>query len=286
MEKQKENLNQKLIGPVELLKSSFGVYKSKFWILVEIMVFPVILNLILAFTQSNISQSDQLNSMLVFKTILVFFVGIISILISTWAYLAIILVNKNPKLTVTEAYRKSLNILPSYIYINILVAIATIPGFLLLGIPAIIYMVWFSFAAFVFVYEGHNGPNALMRSREYVIHRWWRVAGRAFFIILILLLAQILGSILNNSIIYFLRVWKDFAEFIQVIIPNLIVVLSVPLSICYTNVLYTNLKETRPELAKQPVNEKYKWFFIFSPTTILVFVLLLLGLLIKVVKGI
>lgn len=290
MTNKNKSSNQNLIGPIGLLKRASSEYKENFWVLMGIMLFPIILNLILTFTQPGSAQSRGIDYFEILKSILLVFMAIVSILISTWAYLAVIFVirdDKSPLMGIYGAYQKSLSTLPSYIYVNILIAIATIPGILLLGIPTIIYMVWFAFSAFVMVAENYYGANALMRSREYVTHRWWQVAGRVFFIILLVFLAQFLGSLFNQFLGQLIpRNLKNITLAIQVIITNLIVILTVPLSISYAYTLYLNLKETRPELAGQPVNEKYKWLYIFSPTTILIIVVFLLVFLIKAVKGI
>jgi len=284
LKNQKEIADQKLIGPFGLLKKTLKVYRNNFLTVVGIMLVPVAVNFLVTLSQVSVSARPGSPMWLIsFKYALLVLTGIISIFISAWSYLAILLSVKNnldgnsKPISIVEAYLQSLNKLPAYIYINILAAIATIPGIILFGIPTIIYLIWFAFAAFVMISENHYGAGALMRSREYVIHRWWRVAGRILFIVALLIAVQSVGPLLSRVFSITIVKW---------IVPNLIAILTVPLSITYAYSLYLNLKETRPELTEQPVNEKYKWLYILSPTTALVLITIIAGILISLLRGV
>lgn len=274
MKKQKTTKESSLVRPFKLMDRAFSLYKKKLEVFVSIMLLPTILNLFFLCLKADSAITI-----------------IISIFISTWAYLAIFLaIRSNGPTEAISLFSQSLKKLPAYIYLNILIAIATIPGIILFGIPTIIYMVWFAFAAYVFINENLKGSNALMRSREYVTGRWWRVAGRVFFVLIFLLAIQLVGILvvqIFNNIVVVASGMENFStnheatKTFQVIINNIIALFTVPFSISYTYSLYLNLKKTRPELAKKPVNEKYKWFYIFSPTTVLLFLIVLFGLMIK-----
>ena len=257
MEKQKE---KNLPGVFALLNNALALYGTHFQTLFCIMLLPVLLDLVLTFL--------RLNPLLT---------AIISILFSSWAFLSILFAVKNGG-GVIENYRLSLPKLPAYIYINILIAVATIPGFFLLGFTAVIYFVWFSFATYVMVNENYFGADALMRSREYVVHRWWRITGRVLFIIVIIISFQLLGFLLVQIINSIGLLNAGIVALARGITLNIFSLFTVPLSIAYSYTLYLNLKATRPALAKQPVNAKYKWLYIFSPTTILILLIALLGI--------
>jgi len=258
---QKEN---KLPGVFGLLNEALSLYGKHFQVLTVIMALPIILDFVLSFYQLN--------------PFLTFVIAIISIAASSWAFLSVLFVLKNGG-GVIDNYRLALPNLPAYIYINILIAIATIPGVFLLGFTAIIYFVWFGFAAYVMITENYFGADALMRSREYVTHRWWRVAGRVLFIIVIVLAFQLLGillaQILNSA---GLNKLTHAPALTRGIITNCFSLFTVPLSFAYTYTLFLNLRATRPELAKQPVNARYKWLYIASPTTILILLIALVGI--------
>ena len=104
------------------------------------------------------------------------------------------------------------------------------------------------------------------------------------------LLAQLLSTLANFILktcgIFVTTLFEAaMASTIQTIFHSVFSIFVVPLSTVYSYLLYTNLRNTRPELANQPVKEKYKWLYVFSPTTVLIFVLLILGFLVNFVRG-
>jgi len=289
-----ENINkEKLLSPFSLLNEALGLYKSKLWILIAILLVPTVLNFILALSQPSLSpQPSDVGLYANLMFIAIIFVGIFSVLVSAWAYLALIFVLRDKSLGFLKAYGLSKNKLPSYILVNILITVATLPGIFLLGIPAIVYLVWFTFSSFVLVVEDYRGSQALMRSREYVAHRWWEVAWRMFFIILFLFAIQFIGSLLAHMVETGFSVYPTggkptsalLINIIRGVISSIVTLVTVPLSISYSYLLYLNLRETRPDLAKQPVNEKYKWFYILSPTTILIIVIVIISFLLQIAR--
>lgn len=268
-----------LLKPFELLNQALDIYNKKIQTLLVIMAIPVLFNIgaLLFHLEAGL-----------FGDILI---GIISAVVSIWAYLCLIYVLRKKDLTVKKAFIQSKGKILSYILINFLIAVATIPGIILLGIPTVIYMVWFSFSAFVLIEEDYHGSNALMRSREYVTGRWGKVAWRVLFMILMLLAFQWIGSLLAKlittpAIIYFPFNSRVITELIGGLFSNIIAFLTVPLSLSYTYLLYLDLKKTRPELANKPVNEKYKWLYILSPTTVVILIIILTTLLFQIATGI
>ena len=274
----KTQTEEKLLKPLELLRNALGLYSKKIGTLLGIMAVPVLFNLIALYFHLSADLLGDIS------------IGMTSAILSIWAYLCLIYVLKNKGLTVKKAFLKSKERILSYILINFLIAIATIPGILLLGIPTVIYMVWFSFSAFVLIEEDYHGGDALMRSREYVTGRWGKVAWRMFLIILILVIFQYLGDFLARLMIPFVTPLtaynpKIIAKLVSGIFENLIVFITIPLSLTYTYLLYLNLKKTRPELAGQPVNNRYKWLYILSPTTVLILLVVLAGIFLQIANG-
>jgi len=274
----KNQTKETLLKPSELLRNALGLYSKKIGTLLGIMAVPVLFNLIALYFHLSADLLGDIS------------IGMTSAILSIWAYLCLIYVLKNKGLTVKKAFLKSKERILSYILINFLIAIATIPGILLLGIPTVIYMVWFSFSAFVLIEEDYHGGDALMRSREYVTGRWGKVAWRMFLIILILVIFQYLGDFLARLMIPFVTPLtaynpKIIAKLVSGIFENLIVFITIPLSLTYTYLLYLNLKKTRPELAGQPVNNRYKWLYILSPTTVLILLVVLAGIFLQIANG-
>jgi uncharacterized membrane protein len=69
-----------------------------------------------------------------------------------------------------------------------------IVGFVLLLIPGIIFLVWFSFAFFIVVEERRGAVAALKRSKELVSDYFWPVLGRYLVFLLISAIVQVGAS--------------------------------------------------------------------------------------------
>lgn len=92
---------------------------------------------------------------------------------------------------------------PGLMWVHMLAGLLVAGGYCLLGIPGILFTVWFFFAPFVYIAEGLGGLDALLKSREYVRGHWFATAWRLFagWVFLALLQAipgigQLLGLIL------------------------------------------------------------------------------------------
>jgi hypothetical protein len=65
-----------------------------------------------------------------------------------------------------------------FIWVSIMVTAAVIFGFLLLIVPALIFSVWFAFAANFLIVDDVRGSAALKASKALVAGRWWAVLFR------------------------------------------------------------------------------------------------------------
>ena len=83
------------------------------------------------------------------------------------------------------------NFLP-FLWLTILYTCLMIGGFMLLIVPGLIMMIWFSFSFFVLVETDERGWAALFRSRSYVRGHWWGVLGRGFLAGLPLVIVSII----------------------------------------------------------------------------------------------
>lgn len=121
--------------------------------------------------------------------------GLVNALLGVFAYVALLVAISKNIAAFQEAYREALRFVLSYIFIALLTALAVFGGFILLVIPGIIFMVWFSFAPYVLINEEKRGTEALSRSRELVRGRFWQVALRLLVIGAILVLLSLLNVI-------------------------------------------------------------------------------------------
>lgn len=150
--------------------------------------------------------------------------GFISAIVGLYAYVALLIAVSKNITTVQGAYREALRFILSYIFITILTALAVVGGLILLIIPGIMFMVWFSFAPYVLINEEKRGTEALSRSRELVRGRFWQVAVR----LLLLVAIMVPFSLLNV---------------IPIFGPLVGLLIGYPLAAIYMYHLYMNLRE-------------------------------------------
>jgi len=109
------------------------------------------------------------------------------------AYISIFLLVKNDyQGQELELFKESKKYFWNYLGVVIPVAIFTILWSLLLIIPGIIFGIFYSFAVFIFFFEGKEGLDAISASKKLVKGYWWPVFGRYLLIGLIALVFSII----------------------------------------------------------------------------------------------
>ncbi|MDA8085313.1 MAG: hypothetical protein M0Z75_01290 [Nitrospiraceae bacterium] len=108
-------------------------------------------------------------------------VGVLmAVLVSLWGQAAFVYAISEPELAAKALFQKSTQSLRKFTWLYLLFMALTIAGFVLLIVPGMILVVWFSFSFFILAREGRTGMNALIESREYVRGHWWPVFSRLF----------------------------------------------------------------------------------------------------------
>ncbi|MFH2063324.1 MAG: hypothetical protein ABIJ46_04175 [bacterium] len=77
-----------------------------------------------------------------------------------------------------ESLRRGLRRLLPLLWVSILASLAVFGGFLLLFVPALIFMIWYRFAPYHVMSEGERGTRAMSASRRLVSGRWFAVLFR------------------------------------------------------------------------------------------------------------
>src|SRR3990167_2801820 len=151
----------RLPGTRMLLKEAWNDYTDHFWTYIGISAIPVILAYILLVF---VAQSQ-----LGFFVLLIPF-ALVAFIASIWAHVALIyaVTHTSEGAGIKESFQKTWNKFVSYFWIAIITGIITMGGFMLFVIPGIIFMIWFGFAAIIFISEGDRGFRALIKSREYI----------------------------------------------------------------------------------------------------------------------
>jgi|GEM_PF-5812912 len=143
-------------GPFALLRESVRFYVTHFMLLSGIFLIP---------TAVDISSS----------LLSLGFAGeIISIVVGTFSYIALILAIDNPKNigTVQRAFQASAPLFFRYLFVSVIVGFLLMLGIFALLLPGLLFMVWFMPSSFVVVLENRGVEDTLKQSREYTRGKW------------------------------------------------------------------------------------------------------------------
>jgi len=247
-----------LIGVFELLKNTWEVYKKRFKVLVGIMVIPAVSPIFFLLVYLFLSGFHFAVPIAVpiIVAVVMFIFAVLIFGVSIWSSLALLFAIKDREenIGIKESFRRAYGRVSSYLWVSVLHFFVGLGGFVMLIIPGIIFSIWFFLSTIIFVSEGHKGLNALLRSKEYVQGRWWKILWRTFCPILFYV---IIASFISG--IFSIFTPKEFSQ----IISSIISILIGSFMVVYLFLLYENLKQTRPKLVNQPVSGK-RGFFVFS----------------------
>lgn len=223
------NGSKELMPVSSLVGWSWHAYRKNFDRLIWIPVIPA---LILAFGDYLNTFTDPFLGVIAAVTIVVGFI------FSVLSGLALIFAANNFA-HFHESYAYAERAFLRYIWLRVIWVLIIIGGLFLLIIPALVFLIWFAMAEYVFVVEGDRGMDALLKSREYIRGNFWPIFWRlAFPFVLSLLVAYIAAAI--GSL--------DGASG-EIALGFVAQVLLAPFLILYTLGLYNNLRQIRPQLS-------------------------------------
>ncbi len=218
-----------LIPISSLIRNSWDRYIKNFDGLIWIPVIPSLI----------IATGDYLN---IFNDPFLKGIGdlmtVVGVLFSVLSALALIYAAYNGK-QFNESYRYAEENFFKYVWVTILVLTIVVGGLFLLVVPALVFVVWFSMAEYIFVIEGDRGLGALLKSREYFRGYFWPLVLRLAVALLIGFAAAVvagsIGSLGGQS---------------GVIGLNLILqILVTPFLVVYELEIYRDLRRLRPGIA-------------------------------------
>jgi len=162
-EPQETPQTKELMGIGELLKISWSVIKNNIATLLGIVTLYMVV-------ATGIEYLPVIFKVFTFP---------VTIIISLTTGIALIfainnILEGNP-VDIKESYKTGFKKFFPYLWTIILAGLATFGGLLLLIIPGIIFVVWFSLAGYVRIIEGTGSTAALKRSKQLVKGNWWYV---------------------------------------------------------------------------------------------------------------
>lgn len=227
---------QSLLSSREILNESWSLYKARFKTLLGVALIPPLIFILL------LILFILLNSLLLGLGFI--FIFIVAIYVFTWGRAALIYAIKDSveNIGIKESFKRGKGKIYQVFLVSFLSGLITAGGFLLFGIPGIIFSIWFSFAIFIVVEEDLVGMNVLLKSREYVRGYWWSVVWRNLYFSGILMVIGFVFSFFEG--LFSLLNLQSLGELINLI--NIIIsVILTPLATIYQFLIYKNLKEIK-----------------------------------------
>ncbi len=188
---------------------------------------------------------------------------IVIIYLGIWSQAALIAaaLGSGEQIGVGEAYRRTRSLVGPFFWVSILTGLVVMSGLLLLGIGAIVFGTWLSFASWTLIDEGHRGTRALQQSYAYVKGRGWGVFWRVFvFSFLGALVSSIISSLTGGN--------GENPSVLSNVLGLVFYLVWTPLSIAFTYALYRGLKNSRPNLPA-PTGPK-TWYVVGAVAGLLV----------------
>jgi len=172
-EPQETPQTKELMGIGELLKISWSVIKNNIATLLGIVALYMVV-------ATGIEYLPVILKAFTFPVIIIIplNITITTIIISITTIALIFAINnilEGSPVDIKESYKTGFKKFFPYLWTIILAGLATFGGLLLLIIPGIIFVVWFSLAGYVRIIEGTGSTAALKRSKQLVKGNWWYV---------------------------------------------------------------------------------------------------------------
>lgn len=134
-----------------------------------------------------------------------------------WCQTAMLAIVIDENLGIIEAFQRGWEYLWPMTWVVTILSGIVMTGFVFGVLPGILFLVWFSFCAFILLDEDRRGMAALLASREYVRGYGWNTFGKMTVIWLLSVIAGIipfLGQILSFLfapffMLYILAMYRD-----------------------------------------------------------------------------
>ncbi len=225
--------SKQLPSSFDLFDKTVNIFKEKYQLFIGITAIPVILNIIIALItpdRNNMTNTIDSIDFLILPLSLLYLVATIASSIATLYAIP------SKTLTISEAYKKTPNKILPYFAVLLLAGLAVFGGFLLLIIPGIILLVWFSLATYTLVFENTGIVESFKKSKQYVTGLWFAVFGKIVFLVFFFIGTYLVLGILST--IFGIR-----DMIVLTILDSLVSLIITPLGIIFMYLVYKNVKE-------------------------------------------
>lgn len=219
-------------GPITLLQNSISIFLQSPKLFIGIFVVPGLLTMAFTLFAEYEAVFGWARSVDIAVGAALWILMMIASLLMAVAMIQAVI---DPTRSIRNAYETAMPFFWHYILLSILVSLAVLGGLILLIVPGIIFMVWFSFSYYVLILEGTKGVAAMKRSRELVRDQWWAV----FVRLVVLMVAGIIVGFAFGTIGAFSGVF--LGEAVATILSILLQAVITPISVAYLYLMYQEL---------------------------------------------
>ncbi len=241
----------------KILNDSFSDYKKNFRPLLKFLALfigiPSIISFFIFLYWANMYPSlyelnpANFNDIPLGYSISSFIIGLASFILLLYAGASIIKTSLvKEKFKLSDLLELKAGVFFSYILLLVVTAIFILGLFILLIIPGIIFMIYWSLAAFAFFDKKRGILNSLKESRRLIKGNWWRTVGYAVIISLISMALLFISSLLtlpnlfiaghSYGLIVLSRIWSLLVNFASSVVI-------IPLSLLFFRNYYKQLKK-------------------------------------------
>jgi len=260
----------------DLFTQTWSLFTSNWKIYTSILIIPAIISYAAslfinelsgqALGEIQVNTNNFLRSAAI-MIIVVLFLG----LLQGWSQAAMLIAIKHrkEKINAIEAYKRAKSKALPFWIINFLYGLTVVGGMLLLIVPGLIFMVWYTFATYIFIDEGITGINALLKSKEYVKNNLSTIATKFFPLVLAPVGVSYVADFMSENVDFpalntFYFISTTLFSFVWVIILAI-----------YLYLLYETVKASNPKFAFESSRASKVTIVITSILPILLFVILL-----------
>lgn len=210
----------------EIFKQSLVIYQKRFWTFFLIVLIPLLFTGLISyftgFLPKNIKLINHLLTYIIISTI------------PFWGNLSLYQTIQNKNTDLFKIFKLSLKKLLPFLILSLLFELAIFGGLILLVIPGILFMIWFSLAFWIFVDQDIHGNKALLLSKKYMTGNIGYVFKKMTFIVLLSILPLLITSIIFKENLI-----------LSLVTTSILSALIGPLNAIYGYFIYQNIKNSQ-----------------------------------------
>ena len=231
-----------LKGFGDLLGLSWSEFKGNFWNFAKVILLFSFIPFVLFGIIGWVTDSAIFLGFSSIITMVLYFVMAVSLI-----YMVFL---KPEKINVKDSIKGGMNFFWRYIWLSIIMLFLLALLFLLLIVPGIIFLIYWTFASYILIWEDKSAWESMKRSKEIIKGKWWRTFSYMILLGIIIVAISFVFSIPS------LFLGEKSSSFMGSVIVQLGMFITTPLSLLFTKNLYLDMKHNIGASSAKPVAPK------------------------------